>query len=325
MQAIRLTGPCEASALKPVEVPKPEAKAGFDVVQVKAFRVNESEVTSRKGESDGDFQYPRILGIEGTGVIDTPAADSPYQRGQKVAMMMDGLGRAIDGSYAEYCLVPHAAMIPLETDLDWDLVGALPEMLQTIYGSLNKGLNLTAGDTVLIRGGSSTVGLMSIGLAKMLGATVLATTRSQAKVAKLTAMGADHVLIDDGHIAAQVHDLLPEGVDKALELVGTTTLTDTFGAVKPAGKLCFTGGLGGGWEIEHFSPFMIPSGKFLTSYAGEAQDLPAKIFNQVLAEAKAGKLSVPIAKVYHGLSEVGEAQANLESGHFVGKHVVVLD
>lgn len=137
MQAIQISEPVPASALKSVTLPTPQPVAGHDVVQVKAFGVNESEVTSRKGESDGDFHYPRVLGIEGVGVISATAPDSPYQVGQQVAMMMGGLGRAIDGTYAEYCLVPHTAMIPLKTNLDWSLVGALPEMLQTAYGSLH--------------------------------------------------------------------------------------------------------------------------------------------------------------------------------------------
>jgi NADPH:quinone reductase-like Zn-dependent oxidoreductase len=216
-------------------------------------------------------------------------------------------------------------MIPLTTDLGWETVGALPEMLQTSYGSLHRGLDLQPGETLLIRGGSSTVGLMAIALGKMLGATVIATTRSQGKVARMEELGADKVLIDDGNIADQVHAFLPAGVDKALELVGTTALMDTFASVKADGRVCFTGGLGGGWEIDHFSPFMIPSGKLFTSYAGEAKDLPAQVFDQVLAAATAKKLIVPIAKVYHGLDQVGAAQANLESGKFVGKHVVVLD
>ncbi|KRK74120.1 zinc-binding dehydrogenase [Lacticaseibacillus nasuensis] len=320
MQAIQISEPVPASALKSVTLPTPQPVAGHDVVQVKAFGVNESEVTSRKGESDGDFHYPRVLGIEGVGVISATAPDSPYQVGQQVAMMMGGLGRAIDGTYAEYCLVPHTAMIPLKTNLDWSLVGALPEMLQTAYGSLHVGLNLQAGESVLVRGGSSTVGLMSIALGKMLGATVFATTRKPAKVAKLKALGAARVLIDDGKLAAQ----LPAGVDKALELVGTTTLFDTFATVRAGGRVCFTGGLAGGWEIDHFSPFMIPSGKTLTSYAGEARDLPAELFDRVLKAVAAHELEVPVAKVYHGLEQVGEAQTNLESGHFVGKHVVVL-
>lgn len=321
MQAIKISGPCKASELQPVEVTTPQLVPGFTLVEVKAFGVNESEVTSRKGESSGDFKYPRILGIEGVGVVKEANPGSKFKVGQKVAMMMTGLGRALDGSYAQYCLAPNEALIPLETNLDWSVVGALPEMLQTAYGSLSKGLNVQSGDKVLIRGGSSTVGLMATVLAKDMGAEVIATTRSQAKTDIIKQFGADEVIIDDGNLA----DKLPATEDKALELVGTTTLFDTFGTVKQTGKVCFTGGLAGGWEIEHFSPFMIPAGKFFTSYAGEATDLSADVFNQVLKKVAAKQLKVPVAKVYHGLDSVGEAQTNLESGQFMGKHVVVLD
>ena len=324
MQAIKLTGPCDPSDMVPVEVPTPKPEAGKDLVQIKAFGINESEIISRKGQSDPDFQFPRILGIEGVGVIAETASDSPFQVGQKVAMMMGGLGRGIDGSYAQYCLVPHMAMIPFTTELDWATVGALPETLQTSFGSLHTGLDLQAGDSLLVRGGSSTVGLMSIALGKMRGATVIATTRNPDKVAKLKAVGANHVLIDDGKLAPQVANIFPNGVDKALELVGTTTLFDTFAAVKVGGRVCVTGGLGGGWEIEHFSPFMLPTGKLLTSYSGESKYLPAKVFDQVLKAIAAKQLIFPIAKVYHGLAEVGQAHANVESNQYVGKHVVVL-
>ncbi|WP_338217542.1 zinc-binding dehydrogenase [Lacticaseibacillus salsurivasis] len=325
MQAIKITGPVAASALHPIEVETPVAKPGYDLVKIKAFGVNESEVTSRKGESSSDFSFPRILGIEGVGVIATVAPDSPYQPGQQVAMMMTGLGREIDGTYADYCLVPHAAIIPFESALDWGTLGALPEMLQTANGSLQKGLHLTGRDSVLIRGGSSTVGLMAVSLAHLLGAQVFATTRNQRKVPTIEAFGADQVLIDSGHLADEIHAVLPAGVDKVLELVGTTTLFDSFAALKTGGTLCFTGGLAGGWEIDHFSPFMIPSGKFLTSYAGEATDLSAATLAKVLNAVAAGTFKVPIAQTYHGLAAAGEAQTNLESGQFIGKHVVVLD
>lgn len=69
---------------------------------------------------------------------------------------------------------------------------------------------------------------------------------------------------------------------------------------------------------------MIPTGVFLTSYAGGANDLPASIFNDILKSIENQEITVPIAKVYHGLGEVVQAQTNLESGKYIGKHVVVL-
>ncbi|KRK90266.1 alcohol dehydrogenase catalytic domain-containing protein [Companilactobacillus futsaii] len=161
MKAIKISQPCSTTELKPVEVAKPELKPGFIIIKVKAFGVNESEVTSRKGESDGDFSYPRILGIEASGVVDQVNSDSKYKPGQQVITMMGGMGRAIDGGYAEYVMVKEENVIPFESDLSWGKIGALPEMLQTAYGSLNEGLNLKKGNTLFVHGGTSTVGLMA--------------------------------------------------------------------------------------------------------------------------------------------------------------------
>lgn len=324
MQAIQLTEPCEVSEMKPTMVDVPALKPGYALVKVKAFGVNESEVTSRKGESSPDFQFPRILGIEGVGVIDQVNPGSSFKPGQKVATMMGGMGRSIDGSYAEYMLIQEKNLIPFDSDLDWSIIGALPEMLQTAYGSISQGLHIQKGDNLLVRGGSSTVGLMASVLAHHMGATVIATTRKEDKLAKMKALGIDYPILDDQEFTERVKEIAPDKVDKALELVGFSTLFDDMRLVKKGGLTCFTGALGGQWTLDNFSPFMIPTGVYLTSYAGEAKDLPAKYFNHILQLIENKQLQVPIAKVYHGLDEVGEAQANLESGKYSGKHVVVL-
>lgn len=325
MQAIQLTQPCAADELHPTAVPVPQLKPGYALVKVKAFGVNESEVTSRKGESSPDFKFPRILGIEGVGVVDQVNPGSNFKPGQKVATMMGGMGQAIDGSYAEYMLIKESNLIPFDSDLDWSVVGALPEMLQTAYGSITQGLHIQAGDSLLVRGGSSTVGLMASVLAHHMGAKVIATTRNAAKLETMKKLGIDYPVLDDQDFADRVKKVAPTKVDKVLELVGFSTLFQDMQLVKEGGLTCFTGALGGQWTLDNFSPFMIPTGVFLTSYAGEAKDLPAKYFNHVLKLVEEGKLTVPIAKVYHGLGEVGQAQANLESGKFSGKHVVVLE
>lgn len=322
MQAIRLTQPCAAADMKPTMVDMPKLKSVYVLVKVRAFGVNESEVTSRKGESSPDFQFPRILGIEGVGVIDQVNANSSFKPGQQVATMMGGMGRgrAIDGSYTEYMLVKEENLIPFESDLDWSILGALPEMLQTAYGSISQGLHVQSGDLLLVRGGSSTVGLMASVLARHMGVKVIATTRNAAKLTTMKELGIDYPVLDDQDFVSRVQKIAPNKVDKALELVGISNLFQDMGLVKDGGLACFTGALGGQWTLDNFSPFMIPTGVYLTSYAGEAKDLPAEYFSHVLNMIE----EVPIAKVYNGLGEVGKAQANLESGKFSGKHVVVL-
>ncbi len=199
-------------------------------------------------------------------------------------------------------------------------------MLPPAYGSLATGLQMKRQhhEVLLIRGGTDTVGLMAVVLGKQLGATVIATTRSKASLATLRRYGADYPLLDDQQLTAAIHKIVPEGVDKTLELVGFTTLLQDLALTRLGGQVCFTGALGGQWTYPDFSPFMIPTGKYLTSYTGEASDLPVSALADVLELVKKAQITLPIAKVYHGLEEVGQAQANLESGQFNGKHVVVL-
>ncbi|MFJ8807546.1 alcohol dehydrogenase catalytic domain-containing protein [Streptomyces sp. NPDC102490] len=325
MRAVVVTRPGGLEALEIKDVPVPMRKPGWVRIQMKAFGVNESEITTRKGESDAEVTYPRVPGIEGVGVVDETDEDSGLRPGQQVATMMGNMGRSYDGSYAQYVTVPAAQVIPFETSLPWEVVGALPEMFQTAYGSLTTGLDLKAGQTLLIRGGTSTVGLSAATIAKDLGATVLSTTRSPGRAGELRAAGVDHPLVDDGTLTDQVRALLPDGVDAALELVGCSALADTLRTVRRHGTVCFTGALAGQWTIPDFTPFMIPSGVRLTSYAGEASDLPADVFAHQLHAIAGGRLKVPVAKVYHGLEQVRDAQADLESGATPGKHVVVLD
>ncbi|MET8991768.1 zinc-binding dehydrogenase [Nonomuraea wenchangensis] len=325
MRAVVVTRPGGLEALEIKDVPVPVRAPGWVRIKVKAFGVNESEVTTRRGESDPEVVYPRVPGIEGVGVVDEADEDSGLHPGQQVATMMGGMGRSYDGAYAQYVTVPAGQVIPFESSLPWDVVGALPEMFQTAYGSLTRGLDLKAGQTLLIRGGTSTVGLSAATMAKEIGATVISTTRHADRADELRTMGVDHPVVDDGRLAEKVRDLVPQGVDAALELVGCTALPDTFGCVRVHGTVCFTGALAGGWSIPDFTPFMIPSGVRLTSYAGEAADLPSDVFARQLQALAEGRLTAPVAKVYHGLERVGDAQADVESGTIPGKRVVVLN
>jgi NADPH2:quinone reductase len=108
-------------------------------------------------------------------------------------------------------------------------------------------------------------------------------------------------------------------------LVGCSVLPDTLRTLCRQGIVCFTGALAGQWSIPEFTPFMISFGVRLTSYGGQAADLPADAFAHQLRAIAAGRLNVPVAKVYHGFEQVRDAQADLESGATPRKHVIVLE
>ena len=167
---------------RPVPAPRP----GWVLIRVRAFGLNRSELFTRQGHSP-NVRFPRILGIEAVGeVVEAPGGG--FAPGDKVATAMGGMGRAFDGGYAEYTLVPASQVQKVETGLDWANLGALPEMVQTAYGSLHTSLRLQAGQTLLIRGGTTSVGLTAAILAKKLGATVIATTRKPERETMLKAM-----------------------------------------------------------------------------------------------------------------------------------------
>ena len=306
--------------LKMEHRPVPTAKPGWILIRVKAFGLNRSELFTRQGHSPS-VAFPRILGIEAVGEI-VEAADGEFLPGDKVATAMGGMGREFDGGYAEYTLVPASQVQKLETSLDWASLGALPEMLQTAHGSLTTSLGLQAGQTLLIRGGTTSVGLTAAILAKRMGATVIATTRTPEREAMLLENGANHVVVDNGEVASKVRNLFPNGADRVLELVGTTTLLDSLKAASRGGIVCMTGMVGDSWEFERFSPMgAIPTAVSLTTYAGGAEDFMATPIQGFIDDLENGRAKAPIGKVL-GIDDIVKAHRIMEENRAGGKIVV---
>ncbi len=203
------------------------------------------------------------------------------------------------GGYAEYTCVPARQVVPFTSSLDWATLGAVPEMLQTSHGSLTIGLDAQPGQSILIRGGTSSIGMATTVLAKRRGMTVLSTTRNLDRADILRGIGVDHVLVDTGSVAAQVRAIVPAGVDTALELVGTPTLRDTLRATRVHGVVCFTGMLSNQWTVRDFYPIeYLPRGVRLTAYGGDATDLPTEVLQDFLDAVAAGETTVPIHRTY---------------------------
>lgn len=244
------------------EVPVPDVKPGWVLVKVKAFGMNHSEQLLRREEIEAAYiKKPVVLGIECVGEVADPG-DTRFIKGQKVCALMGGMGRSFDGSYAEYALLPEHHVFAMETDLNWEAAGAVPETYFTAWGSLFECLRLKAGDTLLVRGGTCALGYASIQIARALGCKVVATTHREAKLPLLAETGADLCMLDDGTLTGKVR-----GVTKALELVGPSTLKDTLTAVEKGGVVCSTGILGGVFTLSGFDPIKdIPNGVYLTGF-----------------------------------------------------------
>jgi len=290
------------------------------LIKVKAFGLNRSELFTRQGHSP-NVKFPRVQGIECVGVVaEDPSAK--YKKGQQVAAIMGGMGRDFNGSYAAYVLVPEKIVFPFQSQLPWKILGAIPEMFQTVSGSLHQALNIKKNETLLIRGGTSSIGMLACQLAKHYGLEVISTSRNSEKEKYLIKNGADHVVIDDGNINEQVRKIFPDGVDKVLELVGTRTLKDSLKCIKTGGIVCMTGILGGEWILNEFSPMGdIPALGKLTVYMGEAENLQKELLQEFIDAVESGDIKVAIDKTFK-LDDMVEAHQYMESNQAKGKIVV---
>lgn len=322
MRAYVIEEPGGPESLVPREIPVPDVIEGSVLIRVRAFGLNRSEWFTRRGDSPS-VKFPRVLGIECVGeVIAAPGGELAV--GQRVAAMMGGMGREYDGSYAEITRVPRAHVFPLDTSLDWPLLGALPEMLQTVHGSLHVGLEIERAKTLLIRGGTSSVGLAALALAKQAGLEVVSTTRTEAKAAFLRDAGADHVVLDDGRLVEKMRARYGAGVDRVLELVGATTLLDSLASAAPGGIVCMTGILGGAWVLDRFTPMDdIPTGVKLTSYSGRSEDITAAELSRYIRLVEEGRLKLPLGPTFP-FEALVDAHRAMDANSANGKIVIVV-
>lgn len=320
MKAAITTKPGNPDVIEIQERPKPQVKEGWVLIKIKAFGLNRSEIFTRQGHSP-NVVFPRIQGIECVGEIEEDPSGT-YKTGQKVAAIMGGLGRDFDGGYAEFASVPLEITFPFESNLPWNVLGAIPEMFQTVSGSLNEALEISAGETLLIRGGTSSIGMLACQLAKTKGLTVISTTRNPEKEIHLKENGSDFVLLDDGKIQSKLKNLFPKGVDKVLELIGIETLKDSLQCIRPKGIVCMTGILGGSWTINEFTPMGdIPSLGRLTVYMGDASNLHKDLLQEFVDAVTDGKINLNIDKTFR-LDQISEAHTYMESNQAKGKIVV---
>lgn len=299
----------------------PVPKAGQVLIRVAAFGLNRSELFTRQGYSPS-VTFPRVLGIEAVGTVaDAPGGE--FRVGQIVATVMGGMGRAFDGGYAEYTMVPARQVQAITTKLSWHQLGALPEMLQTAWGALFRALRLKQGERLLIRGGTTSVGLAATAIAKAHGAEVGATSRTGLSEPLVRAAGADCFFLDDGAIAHAVHRQWDGGADKVLDLVGTTTLPDSLCAAREQGMVCMAGIVGGQWSFSDFAPMdSIPTAVSLTTYSGDVADFMAMPMQHLVDQVAAGTLAITPARAFH-IDQIVEAHRTMDANAAGGKIVVL--
>ena len=298
------------------EVPVPQVKPGWSLVRIKGRGVNHSEIFTRDGQSPS-VSFPRILGIECVGVIAETTDPKRLPVGEKVISIMGEMGRAFDGGYAEYALLPNQQIYPVTTDLPWTILAALPETYYTAYGSM-KNLRITEGSRILVRGGTSGVGIAFARLVKsgFRDVQVTGTTRNLRKAQALLEEGFDQVVEDRNQVLQT-----GEKYDRIFDLIGPAALRDTFAHTAAGGIICVTGLLGGEWTLDDFDPLEdLPANGYLTAF--HSGNVTERSLQEMLDYVETHRVDCRPEKVFD-LSEMAKAHEYLGSSRSFGKVVVM--
>jgi NADPH:quinone reductase len=304
------------------EIPEPEPAAGHVVIQVKAFGINHAEIHMRRGEW---AEAAAVSGIECVGLVKScPGGEFPV--GAKVAALMGGLGRTINGSYAEYTRAPVSNVALIEADLPWAVLAAIPETYATAWTCLFRNLEIQKGQLLVIRGATSSFGQAALKMAVNAGVEVIATTRDRDRFAMLEKLGAERCEIERRDLSKHIPEA--KRIDGVLDLVGNSVVLDSLAMLRRGGRSCLAGWLGGLDPIPDFNPLLqMASGVYLTFFGSfvfgtpgfPLSDVPLQ---QIAADAAAGRLDVKPVRVFR-FEEIREAHRVMEANEARGKMVVV--
>ena len=320
MKAIIISSYGGPEVLTVTELPDPVPAADEVLIAVRAFGLNHAEAYMRSGAMG---EVAQVTGIECAGTVVTDPSGR-LAEGTAVVAILGGMGRTRNGSYAELVTVPASNVVQVSTSLPWTDLVALPEVYATAWAGLHQNLDLRPGQTVLIRGATSALGQAAVNVAAEQGATVIATTRTPDRAALLERIGAKTVLIDDGQLAGQQAGV----VDCVFDLVGNRVLRDSLRIVRPRGRVCQLGFLGGLEPVADFNPIAdLPSGVQFSFY-GSAFVLGTSEFplteiplTEMIGKAENGLYQAKPARVF-SFDDIVEAHTVMESGLAGGKMTV---
>ncbi|WP_435009330.1 zinc-binding alcohol dehydrogenase family protein [Tundrisphaera lichenicola] len=324
MRAILRTGFGGPEKLVIREIPEPEPKDGHAVIEVKAFGLNHAELHMRKGEW---AEIADVSGIECVGVVKS-CPGGEFEPGTRVAALMGGLGRTINGSYAEFTRAPVSNVAAIGSGLSWAALAAIPETFATAWTCLFRNLEVARGQTLLIRGATSSFGQAALKMAVNAGAVVIATTRSLDRFPMLEALGAARGEAEGPGLSGRIAEA--GMVDAVLDLVGNSTILDSLAILRRGGRACLAGWLGGLAPIADFNPLLqMASGVYLTFFGSfvfgtpgfPLSDVPLR---KIAEDVEAGLLEAKPSRVFR-FEEITEAHRVMESNQAAGKLVVVLD
>jgi putative PIG3 family NAD(P)H quinone oxidoreductase len=308
-------GPAEA--LRPETAPIPVAGEGDVLIRVRAAGVNRPDLLQRMGFYPPPPGAPATLGLEAAGEVVSGAGR--WKAGDRVCALLGG------GGYAEFVAVDARHALPIPAGLDFVQAASLPETVFTVYVNVFEHGALKAGETLLIHGATSGIGVTAIQMAKAAGARVIATGRGAEKAAKALALGAD-IAVDASTEDFEAVVKADGGADVVLDMVGASYFAKNLEALKTGGRIVYIASLGGGMLEVPIMKIMqkravITGSTLRPRSADEKARIAAEVERVVWPWIAAGKVRAVIDATFP-LAEAAQAHAHLEAGAHVGKVVL---
>lgn len=320
MKAAVVSQPGAAEVLTLTERPTPVIGDADVLIRVKAAGINRADIAQRKGHYPAPAgASPDIPGLEVAGIIeDCGAAVERWQPGDAVCALLAG------GGYAEFVAVDAGSCLPIPEGCSFTDAAALPEAVMTVWSNVFQRGHLRTGETFLVHGGSSGIGMVAIQLARAFGARVFATAGTDEKCRACELAGATRCVNyrqEDFEAA-----LKPEGVDVILDMIGGDYVAKNLKLLRPEGRLVFINTMKGAKVEVNLMQVMAQrltiTGSTLRSRETSFKTaLAAEVEKQVWPLLKAGKFRANVFKVF-ALAEVAEAHRLMESSQHVGKIVL---
>jgi putative PIG3 family NAD(P)H quinone oxidoreductase len=320
MRQVVVRAPGGADQLAIVDAPLPTLKPGEVLIDVAYAGVNRPDIAQRAGHYPPPPDASPILGLEVSGTIAARAADvTTWSVGDRVCSLVAG------GGYAEYCAAPAAWCMRPPPKVSLADAAGVPENYFTVWYNLVERVGLKAGESVLIHGGSSGIGLAAIQLAKALGATVITTAGSEDKVAFCLGIGADHAIdYKTQDFVAEVARITGKrGVDVVLDMVGGDYIEKNLRALASDGRLSIIAFQKGSrvevdWVTIMAKRLTVTGSTMRRSPFARKTELAASLQSKVWPLFDAGKVRVVVDSTYP-LAAVAEAHRRLESSRHIGK------
>ncbi len=325
MTAIAIDGKGEPDVLKPVSLPLPRPGQGQVLIKVAAAGVNRPDVLQRKGLYPAPRGHSELPGLEAAGtVVALGSGTAGLQIGDTVMALLNG------GGYAQYANAEEACCIRVPDGMPLTEAAAMPETFFTVWHNVFQRGGLKAGESFLVHGGTSGIGVTAIQLAKAFGAKVYATAGSQEKCAAARALGADHAIDYKTQDFAEVikAETQGRGVDVILDMVGGDYIEKNIRSLADDGRLVNIAYQKGSTATIDFMRVMLKrltiTGSTLrirsTAVKGAiARDIEEKVLPLVVS----GQIKIPIDSTF-ALRDAGRAHARMEEGAHIGKIVLTV-